>query len=503
MRKYLPLLVLLFSSPGILSAQSLYTATITDQVPSNTFGVWKSTPMPGGSLLMCGTVGTGSGFLLDYNHSATANWYKTYSGFRDIFDARRAPDGAVFAAGMTPAYKLVFMKTDTAGNPLWTTERAGTTLYMNGFVIPKAGGGCLAGGGSFGLDTLFVCEFSSSGAVLWEKSYEVYLNVYQNHFAQPTSDNGLIICSTLGSAGGACLLKLDSLGNITWQKAYPGTGQGCCARPMDGGYFFTARGGNEHIAIQTDSIGNVLWSRVWPINYNGNIAESPFPVITQGNVRTVYGTRFSGNFTKGVVVSFDSGGNFAWTKTYSYSPQDNQNDVISAFRYQDHSLGITKIVPNSSTVWVVNADSSGTLNCANDQPLVTPTAGNYSAGPSSIAAHNPGFTWAALNNSATARQIGYTLTCGPLGWDVQEEASAFSTFPNPASASVHLKYQPVPFSRSMLLYNATGMLVLRQEAQAGSVQMEISTAALPSGIYFLLVENDRAGRYCGRFAVIH
>lgn len=498
--KKLLALILFGGTVSSATSQQLYSAVLSDQVPSYILGVWKSTPLPDGSLLMNGSMGTGVGFLLHYNHNIPVIWYKTYSGFRDILYARPAPDGSVFAAGITTNYNLAFMKADNTGNPVWTTVRAGTTVYMNGFIIPKANGGCLAGGGALGTDSLFICEIDNSGNVLWAKSYEVFLSVYQNDFAQPTPDNGLIICSTLGSAGGACLLKLDSLGNIEWQKAYPGTGHGYCARAMGNGYFFTAQG-NEHIACQTDSAGNVIWSRVWPINSNGNITEKPFPLITQGNSRTVSGTRFVGNFTKAVLFSFDGAGSLLWSRTYTYSPSDNDADVVSAFRYPDNAIGFTKIVPNGNLVWSVNTDSTGNLSCATEPPIIAPVPGAYSAGPSAIVAHPIIYTWNTMVNTANSRLLGYNLLCNPLAVAGGEENAPVKIYPSPAASAVHFSF-PAVADQTVEIFNPAGERIFFQKT-GNEPDFELNTASWPNGIYFWRLNGNDGWRLAGHFAVVH
>ncbi|MCA9785377.1 MAG: T9SS type A sorting domain-containing protein [Candidatus Cloacimonetes bacterium] len=72
---------------------------------------------------------------------------------------------------------------------------------------------------------------------------------------------------------------------------------------------------------------------------------------------------------------------------------------------------------------------------------------------------------------------------GPLAWRLAPP------WPNPSNGQVVLSWRmPVPASVSLELYDIQGRLttlITNEERAAGSHQLALDTARLPSGVYFL------------------
>jgi len=189
------------------------------------------------------------------------------------------------------------VKLDSNGNTQWERQIGCSATGSSGcdagasFVQQTSDGGYVVTG--FGgtypsyLSTGLVIKLSSTGAVQWQNTYGP---MGINPSIQQTRDGGYIVTSgeanTDGFAGWTDLaaLKLDSNGNIQWQKQYqdPFThcvlmGDGCDYVPnrtdglsvrqtSDGGYIFagyfgTYAGYNQGWLLRTNSSGNVQWQK--------------------------------------------------------------------------------------------------------------------------------------------------------------------------------------------------------------------------------------------------
>ena len=113
-------------------------------------------------------------------------------------------------------------------------------------MAPTSDGGYVVAGWteSFGAgqDDVWVLKLDSLGNVQWQKTYGGPEEDWAYAIA-PTSDGGYVVAGVTGSFGAGegdvWVLKLDGLGNVQWQKTYGGTGGDwayAIAPTSDGGY---------------------------------------------------------------------------------------------------------------------------------------------------------------------------------------------------------------------------------------------------------------------------
>lgn len=128
-----------------------------------------------------------------------------------------------------------------------------------------------AGEGDF-----WIIKFDSFGDIEWQRTYGGEQTEYA-HSIQPTSDNGYIVggrTETFGAGGyDSWILKLSHYGDIEWQRAYGGTGdwENCAAiiEDNDGGYVFGGvtnsygSGGRNLWIVKLDSFGEIVWQRTY------------------------------------------------------------------------------------------------------------------------------------------------------------------------------------------------------------------------------------------------
>jgi hypothetical protein len=133
-----------------------------------------------------------------------------------------------------------------------------------GYIVAGYTGSFGAGGRDF-----WVIKLDSSGNITWQKTYGGY-NHDEAYSVQQTSDGGYIVAGYTYSFGVGShdfwVIKLDSSGNIIWQKTYGGTGVDTAQsiqQTLDGGYIVTGTTTSfgaetyKFWVIKLDSNGNV------------------------------------------------------------------------------------------------------------------------------------------------------------------------------------------------------------------------------------------------------
>jgi hypothetical protein len=239
--------------------------------------------------------------------------YPAGTGDSVIWKIRQAADGGYIAVGSAASSGqlagALILKLDAAGTVQWQRRlgpSGSTTAYFNAVQQTSDGGYVAIGeysvlGGSYPYPvSVLVASFDPSGDVRWQKGFN---NVddrgsasgYEHALAGiQTSDGGYLVGGIWSIAipgpfpqedtGGAMLLKLNSSGNIEWQKAYTG-GVYCyfngynttCTlitalvysvhQTADGGYVLAGLGNLELLdsvpevpwMAKVDSAGNLLW----------------------------------------------------------------------------------------------------------------------------------------------------------------------------------------------------------------------------------------------------
>jgi len=241
--------------------------------------------------LIAGSTGGG---LSDYyvsklDPSGSIIWQNTYGGGqhsefgRSIFETS---SGDYLVGGYTDnfgSYDPWLLKLDPSnGNPIWqktygtsaseilwsAQEAAGGTFIVSGSQANPSGSGHAA----------WVLNLDNSGNIVWQKSYAGG-NYEEAHHAQQTADGGYIFVGETDSFGAGdedvLVVKLDALGNISWQKTYGGTDYDegfYIQQTTDGGYVLTAG------TLSFGAGAEDLW--ILKLDENGNIDDPACPVGT-------------------------------------------------------------------------------------------------------------------------------------------------------------------------------------------------------------------------------
>lgn len=244
-----------------------------------------------------------------------------------------------------------------------------------------------------GFYDIWVCKIDVNGSQQWDKTlggtdYDVIYSTLQ------MEDGGYLIAGgsastnfdVTGLHGGedVWIVKLDSIGQIEWQKCYGGSGIDFASKILpasEKGFFVfatttsidgdvaTSLGGYDLWLFKCDSSGNIQWQKT----YGGTSHEAMMSAVKDvGGGFLMLGEVFSDNGmvtnTHGAldfwVVKSDSIGNFLWGKALGGSDDDRPKDIIQTGDGGCLAIGYSRSndgdVPNNWGIedfWAVKLES--------------------------------------------------------------------------------------------------------------------------------------------------
>ena len=255
--------------------------------------------------------------------------------------------------------------------------------------------------GNHGGADVWVVKLTSAGAISWQKTYGGSA-IDEANATEQTSDGGYIIVGRTSSADGevslnkgmtdAWIVKLDSNGNMIWEKTYGGSGPDeatAVKQTKDGGYIvaaWTASLDGDPVDIHnsvdywilklTDS-GTIGWNKC----YGGYADEMPYAIQQtkdSGYVVAGWSMSYDGDVSgnKGGVdywvVKLDDTGKISWNKSLGGLDDDLASAVVQSADggyvicgYTWSSDGDVKDHRGSGAntdMWLVKLDSIGNID---------------------------------------------------------------------------------------------------------------------------------------------
>jgi hypothetical protein len=223
-------------------------------------------------------------FLMKLDQYGNNMWIKTYGGDSDDISESvvELPGGGYVIGGMTASYgnvgvsmnrHLYFIKTNSAGDTIWTKVYAGSGVEECYSIAAMQDGGFLAAcwttsWGNISGDGWLV-RMNSSGDTLWTRLYK---NGGDTRLFKilATMDDGFIVAAyttpIVGGVREAMIIKLDAYGNELWKKTFSNPSSVMLHDVVQlptgnfmftGGSFPTPTTGNVYV-LTTDANGNKL-----------------------------------------------------------------------------------------------------------------------------------------------------------------------------------------------------------------------------------------------------
>jgi hypothetical protein len=261
------------------------------------------------------------------------------------------------------------LKLAANGNVIWQKSLGGTVYDYGNEIQETTDGGYVIVGytnstngditGNHGNYDCWVVKMDALGTLVWQKSLGGSL-LDQAFSIQQTSDGGYIFAGATSSQDGnvtanhgsddCWIVKLDSLGNLIWQKSFGGPSQDFAysiLQTADGGYVFTGfttsaggdvsvtHGGRDCWVVKLDSTGTLVWEHA----LGGTLSEIATQIIqTQdGNyLISAYSASSNGDLTTSNgqddfwVVKINTSGDVLWQKSMGGSGIDQAHGLDQA-----------------------------------------------------------------------------------------------------------------------------------------------------------------------------
>ncbi|WP_330743897.1 T9SS type A sorting domain-containing protein [Chryseobacterium sp. CP-77] len=260
---------------------------------------------------------------------------------------------------------------------------AGHSMSNDGDVTGNHGGG-----------DYWIVKLNPAGGIQWQKTLGGS-NVDDAQSIRQTTDGGYIIAGSSNSGDGDIsgnhgnydywIVKLDSNGNMQWQKSLGGNSVDMAQsiqQTSEGGYIVAGssssndgdvsgnHGGGDYWIVKLDINGNIQWQKSLggssseQVNsvqqtFDGGYIIAGTTVSTDGDITVSYGNN---DFW---VVKLDSGGNMQWQKTLG-----NIGDNIGYYAQQTFDGGYiavgTSFNPSNlesglPDYWVIKLSNNGTI----------------------------------------------------------------------------------------------------------------------------------------------
>ena len=221
-------------------------------------------------------------FLIRTDSLGETLWTRPVPGLRGVpRDAKQTHDGGFIVTGRTAIDTLGYIyaiRCDSLGSILWVTYNHGVRSAWAysvqqtadcGFVI--AGSTYVPGRGDWG----YLLRLDSLGDTLWGRAFHVGGGLCYPYEVQVLPDGGFAVGGNvdIGGDGFACLIRTDSLGETLWTRRYAGTAH-CTSLDLcsDGGFVLggtcSSMTGCDVWILKTSASGDSQWARSLPNNYD-------------------------------------------------------------------------------------------------------------------------------------------------------------------------------------------------------------------------------------------
>jgi uncharacterized delta-60 repeat protein len=190
---------------------------------------------------------------------------------------------------------------------------------------------------------------------------------------QETSDGGYIVAGRTYSFGAGSydfwILKLNSDGTVSWQKAYGSADEDWAQsiqQTTDGGYIvaghtYSYSASYDFWVLKLNSSGAVTWQKT----YGGSYSDYAYSIqqTTDGGYIVAGETRsFGAGYDDIWVLKLTSTGTVSWQKTYGGTDNDWASSIQQTSDGGYIVAGFTYSFHNGGDVWVLKLASSGSIS---------------------------------------------------------------------------------------------------------------------------------------------
>jgi len=254
-------------------------------------------------------------YILKLNENGQLVWQKTFGGCSDdvAHSIQQTSDGGYIISGEKD-----------------NTDRC--IPYKYGAIFFYAG-------------YIYIIKLDENGNLVWEKKFDG--NYGEAYSIQQTNDGGYIVTGEIINQNenadnifealnrNICILKLDADGNLVWQKTFGGSSWDFAysiQQTSDGGYIVAGgtmsfgAGGYDVYILKLDSKGDLVWQKTFG-GCSDDVAYSIQQTNDGGYIVAGYTASFGAGGYDVYILKLDADGNLVWEKTFGGSSGDWANSI--------------------------------------------------------------------------------------------------------------------------------------------------------------------------------
>lgn len=430
-----------------------------------------------------------------YGLNNTNSWF-------DIVEAKGGGFAVVGDSRVGGLSDVFLMRISSSGTISWVKTFGGSYVdYGYALCATLDGGFALTGDcESFppSSSKTFLVKTDSSGNLIFAKVIGDLMTLRSGNSIKQINTGGYIIAGSITGAGAGstdCIITLvDSSGNVLWEKVYGGPQDDYidCIQKLSNGDFLACgltnsfgHGGFDAWALKIDSVGNTLWAKA----YGTNNYESAYNFNELQNHNLIF-SGHGGSNSDSFIFLTDSTGNILWCKGYGIP--GNYNSITNVELTWDKGFvvgGVSSAGTNSKS-YLIKTDSLGVSGC-NEFPL---TFGSISVNPGtsslSIVDSIPPLSTGNVILSYSSSLLNCYSMCPANGIkEMNYQNIQMNVFPNPANSILNIETNLS--DTEIRMFDILGNNVLSDFL---SFKKQIDISRLAQGIY--LVRLIKMGKYC-------
>ena len=395
--------ILLISAAPVSMASAMSTFAMRVGGPGSD-DVWRSVEQFSDGYIIAGsTDSAGAGnndvWIIKLTELGTIQWQKTFGG-KGGDTARmvkQTPDGGFVVSGSTHSFSngrsdAWVLKFDSGGNLQWNKAYGGPGNEFAHAIDPTNDGGYIVAGYTSGFGAQYkdylVVKTDAGGVVQWSKRFGGSGDDVIRYVKQTSDGNYLVAGFThsFGTAGDIMIIKLDSNGDILWQKRYGGAKfeEPCCILEVPDGYI---------IMEQSTSFSKNTDGWIFKIDNSGNIVKqkrigggsfdeiSAARMTPDGGFIVAAETKSFGSVNEDYwVIKFDAEWKVQWQKHYGGSGVDEPEAIALTPEGGALVVGTTRSFGAIGLdVWFLRLNSQGDIaNCLPEVTVSPTTNSQYS-----------------------------------------------------------------------------------------------------------------------------
>ncbi|UCE36182.1 MAG: hypothetical protein JSW00_11610, partial [Thermoplasmata archaeon] len=313
----------------------------------------------------------GQGFLRQ-------SWARTYG---EIFNGgaesiQQTDDGGYIVAGYE-GRDLWILKLSSSGQTEWQKAYGGNGPDSAYSIQQTIDGGYVAAGyispSTLAERDFCVLKLDSAGDIEWQRAYGGSDEDWANSIQQ-TSDGGYVVAGITTSFGAGdydyWILKLSASGDIEWQRAYGGSNfdsAQAIQQTIDGGFIVAGytlsfgAGGDDIWILKLTQLGDIEWQRTY-----GGLGHEWTTSIQQttdgGYIVSGYTSSFDNWIGDNWVLKLFSNGDIDWQRVFKGNSPDGAHSIQQTGDGGYIVAGFTESFGGGRRdVWVLKLSSSGNL----------------------------------------------------------------------------------------------------------------------------------------------